>query len=79
MMGRSLTSSAVRLDDADDDVLATLLATDGLAEHVVGFADAGSVSEKELQGAAGLLRVCVFEPLLGGLGHFISVNQRGRE
>ncbi len=71
--------AAVGFDDADDDVLATALAADGLAEHVVGLADAGGVSEKEFESAAGLLRVCVFEPLLGSLGHFISVNQRAGE
>ena len=59
-------------DDADDDVFAALVPADGLAQHVVGFADAGGVSQKELERAAGLFGGYFFQPLFrafrGGTG-----------
>ena len=58
-------------DDADDDVFAALVAANGFAEHVVGFAYTGGVAEEELEGAAGFFRGDCFEPLFGALecGH----------
>ena len=58
-------------DHADDDVFAALVATDGFAEHVVGFAYAGCVAEEEFEGAACFFRGDSFEPLFGALecGH----------
>ena len=45
MISRPLNSASVslrpwRFDDADDDVVAVLLARLGLLQHLVGFADA---------------------------------------
>jgi hypothetical protein len=48
--------AAVGFNDADDHVFAAVLPADSFAQHAKGFADAGSVTEKKLENAAGLLR-----------------------
>ena len=67
------TWPAVCLDDADHNVFSALVPADRLAEHVVGLAYAGRVAEKELEGAAGLLRRDLFQPFLGALYRGIRI------
>ena len=64
---------AMGFDHADDDVLAALVPADCFAEHVVGLAHAGRVAEKELEGAACLLRRNLFQPF------FRTLCSRGRD
>src|SRR3974390_2282694 len=40
-------AAAVRLDDADDDIVAVLLAPVGLLQHLVGLADARSGADED--------------------------------
>ena len=42
-------AAAVGLDDADDDVVAVLLAGVGLLQHLVGLADAGRGADENPQ------------------------------
>ena len=55
--------AAVGLDDADDDILAALAAADAFTQHAEGLADAGSVAQKDLEPAAGLLRIGGVQPV----------------
>ena len=55
---------SVRLHDADHDVLAALVTSDRLAEHVIGFADPRRITEKKLEGTASLFGRDLFQPLL---------------
>ncbi len=55
--------AAVGLHDADDDILAALAAADAFAQHAEGLADAGSVAQKDLEPAAGLLRIGGGQPV----------------
>ena len=50
-------SAVVRLDEADDDVLAAARPAVGLGQHRVGLADAGRVAEEHLEAAALAQRV----------------------
>ena len=47
--------AAVRLDDADDDVVAVLLSGAGLLQHLVGLADAGRRADENLEPAGSAL------------------------
>ena len=44
--------AAMRLEVADDDVAALALHFLGFAHHLIGFADAGRVAEKDLRAAS---------------------------
>jgi hypothetical protein len=72
--------AAVSLDDANDDVFAATFAADGLAQHAVGLADAGSVAEEEFENTPGIGRGRgKFKPLFGLLGQvglFSSLRNR---
>jgi len=41
--------AAVSLDDADDDVFTAAFAADGLAQHAVGLANAGSIAQEKFE------------------------------
>ena len=58
-------------DYADHNVFSALVAANGFAEHVVGFAYARCIAEEELEGTACFFRRDLFEPLFGTLqcGH----------
>src|SRR2546422_3484540 len=57
------------LHDADDHVLAATLAAESLTQHVVGFADTGRISKKELKDALFLFWGRFFQPLFRRLRH----------
>src|SRR5271157_2946681 len=61
--------AAVCFNDADHYVFAAALAADGLAQHGVSLADAGRISQKQLENTALLHRSGLFQPLLGGFLH----------
>jgi hypothetical protein len=71
------TLAAVSFDDADDDVFATAFAAEGFAQHAVGFADTGSVTEEEFENppCAGRGRG-EFQPLFGLLGQVALFSSR---
>ena len=61
---------AVSFHDADDDIFATAVAADGLAEHAVGLPYARGVAKEKLKDTFGFLRGCsCCQPLFGGLRH----------
>ena len=71
--------AAVGFDDADDDVFTALAAANAFREHAEGFADAGSVAEKDLEATASLLRLGGHEPVFGtlsrcGIGRQVVVS-----
>ena len=55
--------AAVGFDHAHHDVLAAAVAADAFAEHAVGFAHAGRVSEEDFEDARLLFRGGLFQPL----------------
>src|SRR4029077_6536131 len=48
--------AAMGFDDADNHIFPTVLPANSFAQHAEGLADSGSVTEKKLENAAGLLR-----------------------
>ena len=71
--------AAMRLYHSDHHVFTPALAANGLAQHGIGFADPGRISEKELEDAALLLYRGLLQPLLGRLLHEHLFCGRGRE
>ena len=64
---------AVGLDDSNYDIFSALMTANRLAQHVVCLAHPGSVAEKKLEGAAGLLRRNLFQPFLRALCRKVRV------
>src|SRR5690242_6650266 len=61
--------ATVCFDDTDDHVFAAAAAANRFAQHAEGFSNAGSVTEKQLELPAGLLRGRnSFQPFFGFLG-----------
>lgn len=64
------TGAPVGFHYADDDVLATAMAANAFAQHVVGLADSGRIAQKDLEQAPALFRRGLLQPLFRGLLHF---------
>src|SRR5262249_28300984 len=67
--------ATVGFDDADDHVFATAVTANGFAEHGESLADAGRVTQEELEGAAGFFgRRGYREPIFGVFRHLCFPN-----
>ncbi len=66
--------SASRLDRADHHILAALLAPVAFIEHADGFADAGSVTEEDLQPAAPQVCFLALQPAQQFVGGWSSIS-----
>ena len=60
---------------ADDGIFTAAVAANALAQHAVGFADARSISEKDLEDPLSFFGSDFFQPLLRTFLHVHIVNR----